>query len=115
MTFAIHLLDPEHEISFSTVSQTLPAQWLEWLDAPPSDVSRPGEWALPVVIQDIVDAGGVDPREWIVEWVEEAVGLAVGTVAQRYVAKRMRVGEAGEMRRLVREEGGGEEARAVGM
>lgn len=80
-------------------------------------MDKSGEWALPPVIQDIMDHGGVDPREWVVEWVEEAVGLAIGVVAQKYVAKRMRVGESGEMADLVRkaeqEHAGGEEARAV--
>ncbi|KAI5777016.1 maintenance of telomere capping protein 1 [Geopyxis carbonaria] len=119
VSFAIHLLDPEHNLNFSTISQALPNQWLEWLDAPPPAGTAPDNWAVPEVIQDIVDAGGVDPREWVVEWVEEAVGLAVGVVAQKYVAKRMRVGEAGEMAKVVRdaerEHAGGEEARAVGM
>lgn len=119
VSFAIHLFDPEHKLSFSTLSQALPLQWLEWLDAAPPADTRPGEWALPEVIKDIMDHGGVDPREWVVEWVEEAVGLAVGLVAQKYVAKRMRIGESGEMADLVRkaeqENAGGEEARAVGM
>ncbi|KAF8242756.1 hypothetical protein K440DRAFT_564323 [Wilcoxina mikolae CBS 423.85] len=102
VSFAIHLHDPEHNISFSTLSQALPLQWLDWLDAPPPADTKPGEWALPEVIQDITRAGGVDPREWVVEWVEEAVGLSVGVVAQKYIAKRMRVGEAGEMGQVMR-------------
>lgn len=119
VSFAIHLHDPEHNISFSTLSQALPLQWLIWLDAPPPADIRPGEWVLPEAVQDIMDAGGVDPREWVVEWVEEAVGLSVGVVAQKYVAKRMRVGEAGQvadaMRTAAREQAGEEEAGAVGM
>jgi hypothetical protein len=115
--FAIHLFDPEHNISFSALSQALPMQWLDWLDASPPADTKPGSWALPHVIQDIMDAGGSDPREWVVEWVEEALGLSVGVVAQKYVAKRMRVGEAGEigevMRNATSTRSGGEEARAV--
>lgn len=113
--FAIHLYDPVHALSFATVSQALPAQWLEWLDAPaPKDI-QPGDWALPDVIKNIVDMGGIDPREWIVEWVEEAVGLAVGIVAQKYVAKRMRVGDSINESANEKEVGGGEEARAIGL
>lgn len=93
VVFAIYLHDPIHTLSFATVSQALPAQWLEWLDAPVPNDTPPGDWALPEVIRNMVDMGGIDPREWIVEWVEEAVGLAVGVVAQKYVARRMRVGE----------------------
>lgn len=117
VVFAIHLYDPVHALSFATVSQALPAQWLGWLDAPAPKDTPAGEWALPEVIRNMVDMGGIDPREWIVEWVEEAVGLAVGVVAQRYVAKRMRVGDP--VSRLVNEKmvgsGAGEEARAVGL
>lgn len=93
VVFAIYLYDPIHTLSFATVSQALPAQWLEWLDAPVPKDTPTGDWALPEVIRSMVDMGGIDPREWIVEWVEEAVGLAVGVVAQKYVARRMRVGE----------------------
>lgn len=93
VVFAIYLYDPIHTLSFASVSQALPAQWLEWLDAPVPNDTPAGDWALPEVIRNMVDMGGIDPREWIVEWVEEAVGLAVGVVAQKYVARRMRVGE----------------------
>ena len=116
VSFAIHLFDPVHGLSFSTVSQALPAQWLEWLDAPPPAGTAPGEWAVPEVIRNIMDIGGIDPREWIVEWVEEAMGLAVGVVAQRYVAKRMRIGDSGS--HGMKGKGvstGGEEARAVAL
>ena len=115
IVFAIHLFDPVHGISYSTVSQALPAQWLEWLDAPPPADAAPGEWAVPDVIRNIMDIGGIDPREWIVEWVEEAVGLAVGVVAQRYVAKRMRIGDSGSHEGMKGKEvsSGGEEARAA--
>lgn len=117
MVFAIYLHDPVHDLSFATVSQALPAEWLEWLDAPvPKDIPA-GDWALPDVIRNMVDMGGIDPREWIVEWVEEAVGLAVGVVAQKYVARRMRVGEV--VSQPVNEKefisGSREEARAVGL
>ena len=115
VVFATHLFDPVHGISYSTVSQALPAQWLEWLDAPPPADAAPGEWAVPDVIRNIMDIGGIDPREWIVEWVEEAVGLAVGVLAQRYVAKRMRIGDSGSHAGMKGKEvsTGGEEARAA--
>ncbi|KAI9857580.1 MAG: hypothetical protein M1813_008172 [Trichoglossum hirsutum] len=72
---------------------------------------------LPEEIAEIVNSGGIDPREWISEWVEEALSLGVGIVAQRYVAKRMGVGEGGIGRGKARqdalESGGGEAARAI--
>lgn len=100
--FAIFILDPIHEIEFSTVSQSLPAKWVRWLDAATPLHPRSAEEkndafesGLPDEIKDILDDGGVDPREWVAEWVEETFSLAMGMVAQRYVARRMGVGEGG--------------------
>jgi hypothetical protein len=97
--FAIFILDPVHEISFSALSQAVPAKWIQWLDAtaspaPESADAYDGE-QLPDEIREIVEGGGIDPREWVAEWVEELLSLSVGTVAQRYVARRMGVGEGG--------------------
>lgn len=115
LCFAIYLHDPIHGITFHTVTQTLPHKWVEWLDASPtSDFS---ESNLPEEIAEIVNTGGVDPREWVAEWVEELLTLGVGVVAQRYVARRMGVGQGGigrgKARQQVLESGGGEAARAV--
>lgn len=73
--FVIYLSDPDHGITFNTVSQAFPFQWAEWLDKP--DESFKG-----------FDA---DPRDWVIDWVEEGLGLSVGIVAQSYVTKRMGV------------------------
>ena len=119
--FAIYVLDPVHEISFSTVSQSIPARWIQWLDtegplAEGGQDEVTGE-VIPDEIREIVAGGGVDPREWVAEWMEDLLNLAVGVVAQRYVARRMGVGEGslGKGKRradVVVEEGGGEIARA---
>ncbi|RMD39515.1 hypothetical protein DV735_g5606, partial [Chaetothyriales sp. CBS 134920] len=116
--FAVHLEDPVHGIAFSALSSAVPAQWIEWLDAP-----AVGEASLPDSIEQIIESGGVDPREWVSEWVESTIVLAVGIVAQRYVARRMGVGESGARKgkavlrpgpENVVEAGGGEAARVVG-
>ncbi|KAH8734646.1 maintenance of telomere capping protein 1 [Ilyonectria robusta] len=122
--FAIFILDPVHGIEFSTVSQSVPARWVQWLDAPAPLTPRSNdegqdipEVMIPEEIRDIIESGGVDPREWVAEWLEELLDLSVGIVAQRYVARRMGVGEGGlgkgkrRMEDLV-EDGGGEAARA---
>ena len=120
IVFAIYLHDPLHGIAFQALSQAVPAQWIDWLDAPSG-----GEGTLPESIEEIISLGGVDPREWVSEWVEEALTLSVGVVAQRYVARRMGVGEggarkgkgvlrAGQGSQSVIESGGGEAARAMG-
>ncbi|KAF4919961.1 Maintenance of telomere capping protein 1 [Colletotrichum viniferum] len=122
--FAVFCLDPVHEIEYSAISQSIPARWIQWLDAsnpltPASveDGQASLNQSIPDEIREIVEGGGVDPREWVAEWIEELLGLAVGVVAQRYVARRMGVGEGGigkgkrRMDELV-EDGGGEAARA---
>ena len=115
ISFAIYLHDPIHGITFHTVTQTLPQRWTEWLEA--STTSESVESRLPEEIAEIVNTGGVDPREWVAEWVEEVLTLGVGVVAQRYVARRMGVGLGGIGRGKARQEalesGGGEAARAV--
>lgn len=113
--FAIYLHDPIHGITFHTITQTLPEKWIQWLDA--SATSDSSDTSLPDEIAEIVNTGGVDPREWVAEWVEETLSLGVGVVAQRYVARRMGVGHGGIGRGKARQEalesGGGEAARAV--
>lgn len=113
--FALYLHDPIHGITFSTLSQALPETWISWLDASASPDTA--DSTLPPEIADIVNSGGVDPREWVAEWVEEAITLSVGVVAQRYVAKRMGVGQGGlskgKGRQEALESGGGEAARAI--
>jgi hypothetical protein len=118
VAFAFFLTDPVHSITFSTVSQSVPSKWISWLDAPAQPPSNEQEaWSqLPEEIAEIVEGGGVDPREWVSEWLEETISLAVGVVAQRYVARRMGVGEGGMKGKaraeVVNEQGGGEAARA---
>jgi hypothetical protein len=135
VTFAIYLHDPVHSITFYTLTQSIPAKWIKWLDAPspltPASPSSPtqekkggffgeGDYQnpnLPEEIAEILESGGVDPREWVAEWVEEVLTLGTGIVAQRYVARRMGVGEGGIGRGKARMEevlgdGGGEAARA---
>ncbi|KAM0720320.1 hypothetical protein Q7P37_004456 [Cladosporium fusiforme] len=113
VVFAIFLYDPIHSLSFSTLSQPFPLKWASWLDASADETNEAG---LPESIQEIIAAGGLDPREWVAEWMEEILSLGVGVAAQRYVARRMGVGEGGLGRGKRRAEEGdisGEAARAI--
>lgn len=125
ISFAIYLHDPIHGIALHTVSQSIPQKWIDWLDAAPptpnpdnpDDVTQS---TTPDAIVEIIESGGVDPREWVSEWVEDALTLGVGIVAQQYVARRMGVGEGGvnkgkmrAERATVVESGAGEAARAI--
>ncbi|KAF3394107.1 hypothetical protein F1880_005126 [Penicillium rolfsii] len=127
IAFALYLHDPVHGIAFHTISQPVPAKWIEWLDASApaaenldSDDGDAPHAVVPEAIADIIEAGGVDPREWVAEWIEETLSLAAGVVAQRYVARRMGVGEGGIAKGKMRaeqastvESGAGEAARAL--
>lgn len=111
ITFAVYLHDPLHSLSFYSLSQAFPQRWANWLDASPEKGTE-----LPESIREILESGGLDPREWVAEWMEETLQLAVGVVAQKYVARRMGVGEGGLGRgkRRAEEEGiGGEAARVI--
>lgn len=125
--FAVYILDPVHDINYSAVSQAVPEKWIRWMDASVSSTPQTEEdeefeeqfGRVPEEIREIIETGGVDPREWVAEWVEEALSLSVGIVAQRYVARRMGVGEGrgagmkGKQKvESVMAEGGGEAARA---
>ncbi|KAM5443704.1 hypothetical protein MferCBS31731_001479 [Microsporum ferrugineum] len=129
VSFAVYLHDPIHGIAYHTISQSLPQKWIDWLDAPAPDASSAGETlashsevqsTVPEAIAEIIESGGVDPREWVAEWVEDAITLAVGIVAQRYVARRMGVGGGGVNKGKMKAEqatvvdsGAGEAARAI--
>ncbi|KAL4922747.1 maintenance of telomere capping protein 1 [Aspergillus aurantiobrunneus] len=127
VAFALYLHDPIHGIAFHTVSQAIPQKWIDWLDAssapahdPESAEAHVPRAIVPEDIAEIVEGGGVDPREWAAEWIEEAITLAVGIVAQRYVARRMGVGESAAAKGKMRaeqasavESGAGEVARAM--
>ncbi|KAL2012993.1 hypothetical protein VTN00DRAFT_518 [Thermoascus crustaceus] len=128
VSFAIYLHDPIHGIAFHTLSQSVPQRWIDWLDAPAPASADPDNVedahipraVVPEAIAEIIESGGVDPREWVAEWLEESLSLAVGVVAQRYVARRMGVGEGGVGKGKMRaekassvESGAGEAARAL--
>ncbi|KAK5678217.1 hypothetical protein LTS10_009387 [Elasticomyces elasticus] len=115
--FAVYLHDPLHSLSFSGLSQPFPSKWVGWLDASNHEPASGKEGGgLPDDIQAIISSGGVDPREWVAEWIEEILSTSVGIVAQRYVARRMGVGEGGigrGKRRVEESDVSGEAARAI--
>ncbi|CAI7655514.1 hypothetical protein N7533_002457 [Penicillium manginii] len=127
ISFALYLHDPVHGIAFHTISQAVPQKWIEWLDASAPAIENPDaedaevpRAVTPEAIAEIIESGGVDPREWAAEWIEETLSLAAGTIAQRYVARRMGVGEGGVGKGKMRAEqattvdsGAGEAARAL--
>lgn len=69
-SFVVHLMDVINKVEFTAMSQPMPLKWVEWLETTKFE-------------------GSVDPREYVLEWIEEALALAVGVVAQSYVTRRM--------------------------
>ena len=67
--YVVYLVDPVHNLDFSTTSQGLPIEWLKWQDDQ----------------EEVAEAVG--------NWMEDALTLAITCVAQSYVAKRMGIGE----------------------
>lgn len=124
ISFAVFIFDPLHQIEYGTVSQSIPAKWTRWLDTNTPLTPKSGDeeqtdadLSIPAEIRDIIDSGAVDPREWVAEWIEETLSLSIGIVAQRYVARRMGVGEdsLGKAKRKMEElvyDNAGEAARA---
>lgn len=111
ISFALYLHDPVHGIAFHTISQTIPQKWINWLDGaapapedPNAEDAQVPRAVVPEEIAEIIENDGVDPREWVSEWIEDTLSLAIGIVAQRYVARRMGVGEAGMTKGKMRAE-----------
>lgn len=81
--FVIVLDDSDHNVNLSTISQPLPVEWAQWLDSNGHGFKE----------------AAIDPREWVFGWVEDALNLSFGVIAQKYVTTRMglthekRVGE----------------------
>lgn len=71
--FIVTLKDFKHDTEIVTASQAFPADWATWLDTENEQFA----------------SSLFDPREWIITWVEQGAQLALGVVAQRYVADRM--------------------------
>ena len=127
ISFALYLHDPIHGIAFHAISQSIPQTWIEWLDAsvpapenPEAEDANVQRIVVPEAIAEVIESGGVDPREWVSEWIEETLSLTAGIIAQRYVARRMGVGEGGIGKGKMRAEqastvdsGAGEAARAL--
>lgn len=73
--FLVILKDTTNDISILTRSQAFPIKWSHWLDGSSVDVNEEDE--------------GVDPAEWVKNWIYDGIGLSMGILAQSYVVKRM--------------------------
>jgi Family of unknown function (DUF5427) len=69
--YVLYLLDPVHDLEFSTISQGFPVEWIHWQDEEEEEIA-----------------------EAVEGWLQDGLRLGVACVAQAYVGKRMGIGEA---------------------
>jgi hypothetical protein len=74
--FLIVLKDTTNDISILTKSQSFPMKWSNWLDGSTEPTEEKED-------------EGVDPAEWVKDWIYDGIGLSLGVLAQSYVVKRM--------------------------
>lgn len=74
--FLVVLKDLEHKFSIVAKSQSFPIKWATWLTENSLGEDKEG-------------FEGLEPAEWVKDWIREGLGLVFGVVAQSYVSKRM--------------------------
>jgi hypothetical protein len=79
-SFTIILKDITNDIIIVSKTQPFPLIWAKWLN---------GELLESFKGDDGEDIEGVDPTEWVKDWIKEGISLSFGVVAQQYVIKRM--------------------------
>ncbi|AMD19115.1 HBR214Wp [Eremothecium sinecaudum] len=78
--FTFLLKDVSNDLSLVVRSQGFPIRWVDWLEGT-SELKSKGS--------DKSAEGEIDPSDWVVEWIENGLELAIGVLAQTYVIKRM--------------------------
>lgn len=80
--FTMILKDITNNITIVTKSQPFPLRWARWVAGEREDIDR---------IFGSSEGGdeGVDPSEWVKEWIRDGLGLSFAVMAQEYVTKRM--------------------------
>ncbi|AGO14259.1 AaceriAFL210Cp [[Ashbya] aceris (nom. inval.)] len=81
-SFTIHLEDMSNGVSLLVRSQGFPLRWAGWLEGKSDLKKKEGDTPL---------EGEIDPSEWVEEWVDKGLALAIGVLAQNYVIERMGV------------------------
>lgn len=90
--FLITLKDLEHKFSIVTKSQPFPLKWAQWLttntiqgknENTTTDKQKQEEKTQ----ED--DEDGIEPADWVKDWIKDGLALSFGVLAQSYVTKRM--------------------------
>ena len=96
--FTIVLKDITNNITTITRSQGFPLKWVKWLENYNDDEGEDADADADTNEKTNRDKEeeeeeeeelGVDPGDWVKEWIEDGLNLAFGIVAQNYVIQRM--------------------------
>lgn len=80
-SFTIVLRDVTNDITTITRSQGFPLKWVEWVEKKEKDKDSADD--------DDNEMEEIDVGEWVQDWLEDGISLAIGIVAQNYVINRM--------------------------
>lgn len=79
--FTLILKDITNNFTIVSKSQPFPLKWAAWLSGSHDDVDA--------VFSDEEGVSGVDPSEWVNEWVKNGLELSFAVLAQEYITRRM--------------------------
>lgn len=73
-TISCVLKDEGHGITIHSQSQPLPLKWAQWIEGNLEEGEKEDD---------------IDPSEWVIGWVKNAISNAIGVTSQSYIIKRM--------------------------
>lgn len=73
-TISCMLKDEEHGIAINAQSQPLPLKWAQWIEGNFEEGEKEDD---------------IDPSEWVIGWITNAINNVIGVTSQSYIIKRM--------------------------
>lgn len=74
-SFIVMMRDISNSITIRSKTQAFPYKWFKWLNGN--------------IGNEFEQLEGIDPREWVNDWIKDGLRLTFGVMAQEYVIKRM--------------------------
>lgn len=93
-SFTIVLRDVTNDITTITRSQGFPLKWVKWVErsTEANETKEKGSSKADTTSDDDDEDNEmeeIDAGEWVQDWLEDGISLAIGIVAQNYVINRM--------------------------
>lgn len=90
-TFTAILRDVTHDLTFINRSQPFPLKWAKWLDGSAVKDEKKQEEGGDGTTTSATPSEdeGIDPSEWVVDWVNRGLDMTFGILSQSYIIKRM--------------------------